>query len=145
MTAFLGISLLLWTIGLVSTWRIFAKAGRPGWASVVPIYNSVLLFQIAGQPAWQGVTVFLCAVASRLLQLFPEPSPARIAIGLVFSIVALGLSFVVGYSLAEKFGKGRAFGTGMALLPFVFYPILAFGDAQYDDDDAGTAVLGLSQ
>ena len=91
---------------LASFWRVFAKAGRPGWASLIPIYNGYVLLKIAGKPGWWLLLMFIPLV------------------NIIVSILA-----VVG--LANSFGKGGGFAAGLIFLPFIFYPILAFSDAQY--------------
>ena len=91
---------------LVATWKIFTKAGQPGWASIIPIYNLFVMLQIAGKPGWWI-----------LLFLIP-------GVNLVIAI----LTYI---ALAEKFGKGAGFGIGLMFLSPIFFPILAFGDAQY--------------
>jgi hypothetical protein len=91
---------------LVSMWRIFTKAGRPGWACLVPIYNAYVELLIAGKPGWW-----------LLLYLIP--------------FVNVFIAIIVTVALCEKFGKGGGFAAGMIFLPFIFYPILAFGDATY--------------
>ena len=87
-------------------WKAFEKAGRPGWGSLVPIYNLILLLGIAGKPTWWMV-LFL--------------------IPLVNMVVAI----LVSIEIAKKFGQGTGFGLGLALLPMIFYPLLGFGDAKY--------------
>jgi hypothetical protein len=91
---------------VAALWKIFTKAGKPGWAAIVPIYNILVLCEIAGKPAW-WVVLFL--------------------IPFVNFVVAIILSI----ALAKNFGKGTGFGLGLAFLGFIFAPILAFGDAQY--------------
>ena len=91
---------------IASLWKVFTKAGQPGWASIVPIYNLVVLLKIAGKPTWW-------------LVLFIVP------------IVSFVIAIVLGIAIAERFGKSAGFSVGLTLLSFVFYPILAFGDAQY--------------
>lgn len=91
---------------IASMWRVYTKAGKPGWASLVPIYNVIVLLDIAGRPAWWF-----------LLMLIP----------LVNIIVAI----IVMINVAEGFGRSAAFGIGLALLGFIFFPILAFGDSEY--------------
>ena len=91
---------------IAGLWKVFEKAGKPGWAAIVPIYNLVVLLEIVGKPLW-WIILFL--------------------IPLVNLVVAILVMIV----LAEKFGKSAAFGIGLALLGFVFIPILGFGDAQY--------------
>jgi hypothetical protein len=91
---------------IVAHWRIYAKAGKPGWASLVPIYNSLVYLQIAGKPLWWLVLYFVPLV------------------NIVVAIMSV-------FAFARKFGKGKGFALGMVFLPFVFVPILAFSDAQY--------------
>ena len=100
------VQLVIVVVTVASMWKIFTKAGQPGWAALVPIYNIVVLLQIVGKPIWWIV-----------LMLIP----------LVNIVVAVILSVAV----AKSFGKGAGFGIGLMLLSFIFYPILAFGDAQY--------------
>ena len=91
---------------IVSMWKVFSKAGRPGWGSIIPIYNTVLMCQIAGKPGW-WVLLYLVPILNFIIAI----------------IVSLGI--------AEKFGKGAGFGLGLAFLSIIFYPILAFGSATY--------------
>lgn len=98
--------LLVAIVLIASVWKVFSKAGEPGWAAIIPIYNTIVLLKIAGKPVWWI-----------LLMLIP----------LVNFIVLI----VVMISLAERFGKGAGFGLGLALLPFIFYPLLGFGSATY--------------
>jgi uncharacterized protein DUF5684 len=91
---------------IASMWKIFTKAGKPGWAAIIPIYNLIVLLEIAGKPLWWFI-----------LMLIPFVNIV------VFIIVLL--------SIARNFGKGVGFAIGMLLLPFIFYPMLGFGDARY--------------
>jgi hypothetical protein len=100
------VALLFAALLVASLWKIFAKAGEPGWAAIVPIYNIVVLLKVAGKPIWFIVLFFV-------------------------PLVSLVAAFLVSFGLAKNFGKGGGFGVGLALLGFIFYPILAFGDAQY--------------
>lgn len=102
---YLGVIVLL----IASMWRVFTKAGEPGWTSIIPIYNAIVFLRIAGKPWWW-----------LLLMLIP-------LVGIVIAIMAT-------VSLANRFGKGVGFAMGLLFLGFIFYPILAFGDAQYQGD-----------
>ena len=88
-------------------WKIFAKAGEPGWAVIVPIYNIIVMLKIVGKPIW-WIVLFL------------------------IPLVNLVASILLSISLAKSFGKGTGFGVGLAFLGFIFGPILAFGDATYE-------------
>jgi hypothetical protein len=91
---------------IVSTWTIFSKAGKPGWAAITPIYNLIVLLEIVGKPWWW-----------LFLMLIP--------------IVNIVILIIVTHQLSLSFGKGGGFTVGLILLGFIFYPILAFGDAKY--------------
>lgn len=91
---------------IVAMWRIFTKAGKPGWAAIVPIYNIIVLLEIVGRPTW-WVVLFLVPLVN----------------------VVIGL--IVAIDLAKSFGKDVGYGLGLYFLSFVFYPILGFGKAVY--------------
>jgi hypothetical protein len=100
------IYLALIILAIAGLWQTFVKAGKPGWAAIIPIYNVIVMLQIAGRPIWWI-----------LLLLIP--------------LVNLVIAIIVSIDIAKNFGKGAGFGVGLALLGFIFYPILGFGDAQY--------------
>lgn len=102
----LAVTLPLVILFIAGMWKVFTKAGKPGWASIIPIYNTIVLLEIAGKPAWWF-----------LLLLIPG--------------VNIVIAIMVAIDLARNFGKGTGFGVGLALLPFIFYLILGFGDARY--------------
>jgi hypothetical protein len=102
----LVIGLAFVVLMIASIWKMFVKAGEPGWACIVPIYNLIVSCKIAGKPVWWFILLFIPFV------------------GIIFAIM-------LAIATAEKFGKGAGFGIGLAFLPFIFYPILGFGDAVY--------------
>lgn len=91
---------------LAGMWKVFAKAGKPGWGAIVPLYNIILLLEIVGKPIWWLLLFFVPCV------------------GIVVSVI-------VFIELAKCFGKGAGFGIGLALLSPIFFPLLGFGDAKY--------------
>ena len=113
-----GVFMLIWlaiiAVMIASLWKLFAKAGQPGWAAIVPIYNVIVLLTIVGRPIWWIV-------------LFCIPFVNFIAMIIVF------------IDLARSFGKDIGFAIGMILLGFIFLPMLGFGDAQYAGPSAGGA------
>jgi hypothetical protein len=104
------LGLALGVLLIASFWKVLTKAGEDGWKALIPIYNTWVLNTVAGRPGWWA-----------LLGLVP-------VIGFV---LAIGVTIVVSLDLAKSFGKDTGFAIGLMLLPFVFYPILAFGDARY--------------
>ena len=99
---YLGIIVLL----IASIWKIFTKAGKPGWAAIIPIYNFIVLLEIINKPVWWIVLILVPFVN--------------------FIIV-----IIMYMELAKVFGKSTGFGIGLVLLGVVFFPMLAFGDATY--------------
>lgn len=104
------ISLILGIIAIVAMWKIFKKAGKPGWASIIPIYNAVVMFQICGMNPW----LLLLAI-----------------IPFVNFVTAPILAILINVNLAKKFGKGGGFAVGLIFLNFIFTLVLAFGDSEY--------------
>ncbi len=92
---------------VVSLWKIFVKAGKPGWAALIPVYNMIVLVEIIEKPIWWVVL-------------------------LLIPYVNLVGTLLVSIELAKKFGKSTAFGVvALWLFSFVGYPTLAFGSAKY--------------
>ncbi len=96
----------IFLFSLAGMWKTFSKAGKPGWACLVPIYNFVVMLQIAGRPVWWLLLMFI-------------------------PIVNIIVMFVVMMNIAKAFGKGVGFGLGLAFFGPVFFPILGFGSAQH--------------
>jgi len=96
------ICFILSIIMIASFWKIFTKAKKPGWAVLIPIYNMIVLLQIISKPWWWIVL-----------------------------LIIPGVNLIFGIWIAKSFGYDMKFILGLLLLPFVFYPILAFGDSTY--------------
>jgi DNA-directed RNA polymerase subunit RPC12/RpoP len=114
-----SVLLLAFLVTLISLWVVFDKAGEPGWAAYIPIYNTVVLARIGGKPEWLG---FLCAVS---------PMVPRFG-----GLLNLGLFLFLCIGVSKTFGKGTLFGIGLVFLPFIFFPILAFSESAYPQDSA---------
>ena len=108
---------LVIVIGTIAgMWGVFAKAGKPGWAAIIPIYNVIVLLEIVGRPVWWII-----------LMLVP--------------CVNIVIFLLVYLDLAKSFGKGAGYGVGLFLLGPIFFPLLGFGDAVYEGPAAaGPAV-----
>lgn len=91
---------------LVAMWKIFTKAGKPGWAAIIPIYNIIVWLEIVGRPMWWVA-----------LMLIP--------------FVNIVVAVIITNDLAKAFGKTTGWTFGLILLPIIFYPMLAFGNAKY--------------
>lgn len=103
MAAVIAFSVLI----IAGTWMAFEKAGEPGWASLVPVYNHVVMLKIAGRPLWWILPIVFIP-----------------CVNIIFMVIMM-------IDFAKAFGKDEMFGVGLAFLPVVFFPILGFGKAQY--------------
>jgi len=99
---------------IASMWKIFVKAGKPGWAAIVPIYNIIVWLEIIGKPTWWIVLLFV-------------------------PIVNYVIIIWITNLLAKSFGKEVGFTLGLIFLGIIFYPILAFGSATYQGPAAKEA------
>ena len=98
--------LFLLAIFIIPTWLFYEKAGKPGWASVIPIYNTLVWLKIIGKP-WYWLILFLIPY-----------------LNFIFIIWAFNLT-------SKSFGKGVGFTLGLLFLPVIFFPILGFGSSKY--------------
>lgn len=89
-----------------SWWKVFEKAGQPGWAAIIPLYNFYVMLKIVGKPGWWFAMLFIPFV------------------NFIFIIWSLNM-------LSKSFGKDEGYTIGILLLQIVFIPILGFGDAIY--------------
>lgn len=98
--------LVIAVISIVGQWKVYTKAGKPGWACIVPIYNLIVLLEIVGKPVWW---IFLFLIP---------------CVNIIFIVWTINL-------LSKSFGQGAGFTIGLLILGFIFWPILGFGNYQY--------------
>jgi hypothetical protein len=106
MGAYFIVAALFSLFMIITTWIIFQKAGKPGWACLIPIYSTIVMLEIVDRPIWWIVLYFV-------------------------PIANLIIGIIVTFDLAKAFGKDIGYGFGLLFLPLIFMPILAFGDAQH--------------
>jgi Family of unknown function (DUF5684) len=111
-----GISVVVYVAVIVfaALWKIFVKAGQPGWAAIIPIYNLYILLRVIGRPAW-WLLLFVIGVI----------------IPFVGWILLIVIGIIIAIDLARSFAKSSGFAVGLFLLNFIFIPILGFGESQY--------------
>ena len=101
LVAILAIVSIVAVFIMVCHWIIFTKAGKPGWAAIVPIYNIIVLLEITGKPLWWIVL-------------------------LLIPLVNLVIAIMILNQLSKSFGQSAGFTVGLLFVPIIFYPILAF-------------------
>ncbi len=100
------IPLLIFLLMVAGLWKMFQKAGEPGWAAIIPIYNMYIALKIIGRPVWWLILFFIPVV--------------NFIVGIIVTI-----------DLAKAYGQGIGYAIGMLILPIIFYPLLGFGSATY--------------
>lgn len=115
---FVGLlSMILAVFAIITMWKLFQKAGRPGWAAIVPVYNFWVLFEISGKPGWWALI--------GLAGIIPFLGP-------FVSIAYFVLYVIAMLELAKRFGKDTTFAVvGLILFSIIGMAMLAFGDAKY--------------
>lgn len=107
---FLGVYYLfilaIYVVCVIGMWKMFEKGGKPGWGSLIPLYNMYCLFEIAWGTGWLFLLTFIPCV------------------GFVVQIILC-------FKLSKAFGHGTGFGFGLLFLTPIFYMILGFGDSSY--------------
>jgi Family of unknown function (DUF5684) len=91
---------------IAATWKVFTKAGQPGWAAIIPIYNAYIMLKIGGKPGWW-------------LLLFLIPG-----VNIIFLIWMYNM-------ISKSFGHDEGFTAGLIFLGIIFWPILGFGSSEY--------------
>jgi hypothetical protein len=106
------IGLLWWVLMVVALWKVFTKAGQPGWAAIIPIYNNLVLLRIIGRPWWWLLL-------------------------LIVPFVNIVIYIIIMLDLAKSFGRGVGFGIGLIIFLDIWLLILAFGGSKYLGPVAG--------
>lgn len=107
-TVELILTLALTVVVFAGFWKVFEKAGEPGWAAIIPIYNLYVLIRVSGNAWWWLILLFI-------------------------PVINLLATIKISIDVAGKFGKGILFGLGLTFLSFVFYSLLGFGNYRYQD------------
>jgi hypothetical protein len=102
---------ILGLLNLVSMWIVFDKAGEPGWAILIPFYNMWVLAKVGDKPGWEGLAICFAG-----------------GVPFIGIFIEIYLWVDISIGVARTFDKGILFGLGLFILPFIFYPILAFTD-----------------
>lgn len=143
---------IVWIFTAVCWWKIFSKANIAGWKAIIPFYSDYVKYKLAGKANMYFIyllvtigkqimsVVSLVVLTGNFVQLLADGTFN--GAGIEMKMVSWGLTLVIalfdvyiGKRIAVKFGKSESFGVGMGLLPIVFVPILAFGDAEYQEKE----------
>lgn len=151
MVAFIAIfSLIFFVFMVVANWKIFKKAGEPGWKSIIPIYNVYIMFKIVNMKSWFWWLLCLSIIGSIIAAVNNSSSfyfmsgaeiqtidiatiPTIVLVTMVIeSIIAILAGIVYSYRTSKVFGHGIGYTIGLIFLPSIFWLILAFGKSKYN-------------
>ena len=123
---FAGLGIVMWIIciavvvvAIIGMWKVFTKAGKEGWKSLIPIYNVYTLCEIVGVSPWWILISIGCGIIPILGWI-------------VAPVVTIYFTILLAVSTANAFGKSTGFAVGLALVPAVFFCILGFGSAKFE-------------
>ena len=146
LTVLMIFSIILSILLIIADWKIFKKAGEPGWKAIIPIYNIYIMYKIVNMRGWWwfmvGFTILYTIVATSIgynPSLTPEElanlnfstHPIFIVTLIVFCAVSIYVSIVYAYRTAKVFGHGIGYIIGLLFLPCIFWLILGFGKSKY--------------
>lgn len=133
--AIMAIGFLVWLFIKICQWIIFQKAGQAGWKSLIPIYDTFVLLRIIQRPQWWGYLVVGLSLVQVILTSMIEVGNNQSTSLQIMSSVATLVTFIysvrITNGLSRSFGHGIGFTIGLLFLPYIFYPILAFGASTY--------------
>lgn len=128
---FVGIfGLFILVIWIVSVWKIFEKAGQPGWATIVPIYNAWVYAEVGDKPGWWGL-ISLLGLALIFADLTSNYSNLVWYLYLIFFFIGLVLLIKISKGIARNFHRSSDYGYLLTFIPFVGFPMLLLTDAKY--------------
>jgi len=122
------LSLAWYVFILVAGWKLFEKAGEPGWKSLIPIYSSYILYKISWKTSMFWIYL-ACIVAGGFMGAFANS--VLVSISSLFSLASFVLMIIQTYKLSKAFGHGGGYTVGLLLLRPIFILILGFGSAEY--------------
>lgn len=132
---FLVLILLELAIGIfyiICLWKIFKKANKPGWAAIIPVYNNIIMLEIAKLP-WWNIFVMLGAALIYVISMLFEDSLLFLVPAMISIIITCAYQIAIMIRVSNNFGKDKGFKILAIFLPIVALPMLAFGKSTYID------------
>ncbi len=137
--AFAGIMIFIFALAaivtiivVISEWILWEKAKQPGWAAIIPVYATIIRLKVAGKPmTWLiWLMQFYLGYGFYFLFLYTQ-NPFFALIYFASAVVRLIFTIMTLNGISKAFGKDEGYTVGLVFLPFIFLPILAFGQATF--------------
>ena len=150
MFAFITVfALAYWILTIIATWKIFKKAGEPGWKAIIPIYDVYMMYKIVGMSAWFWWMLLASFVLGIIMAVdgtgnLMYASDAEIAAfdwsGHMLTVISLAIYTIAAimvqafYSVktSRSFGHGMGFAIGLFILQPIFWLVLGFDKSKYN-------------
>lgn len=140
--------IIFWILMIIANWKIFKKAGEPGWKSIIPIYNVYIMFKIVNMKNWFWwlIAINICASIMFAVDGFSPYTmtdaqfanfnygahPTTIIALLIIAIAEIWAAITYAWRTAKVFGHGCVYTIGLLFLPNIFWLILGFGSSKYN-------------
>ena len=153
MATILAICFVIYILFVIAYWKIFTKAGIPGWKSIIPIYNSYIQYKFTWQTKYLWIMLALLIIGGCMTNIggfytslydtagMVSPLNAMITafqtgytaagIGYLLVLVAYLINAVSYYYLGQAFGHQWGFFVAALIVPFIALLYLGFGSSQY--------------
>lgn len=121
---------------IIGKWKLLKKAGKKGWEAIIPYYNTWTLVEISGCK-WWFFLIIICSSALSLNFSYNINETTNISfnsLDLLGGIINFVAMLCINYNISKKCNKDMAYAIGLTILPFIFYPILGFGNATFDNN-----------
>lgn len=139
-----SIAIVYYILFIIAAWKVFKKAGEPGWKSLIPIYNSYIFYKIVGMTKWFWIMLLSAFAVSFITSLmgfdnnnlannsFTGINLLAFFLFIAESIFTIAISIMNSIRTSKAFGHGVGFAIGLILLQNIFLLIIGFGKSKYN-------------
>ncbi len=126
-------ALIIWVFRIIAYWKMFTKAGEPGWKSIIPFYNQYSMYKLTWKTSWFWILLAVAViygVFNSLVDSFPDQIIFAV-IALIFAIVSFVITIVSYHKISKSYGHGAGYTVGLIFLWPIFVLILGYGKSKY--------------
>lgn len=134
------VAIILYVLLVIGLYKMFVKAGEPGWKAIIPIYNTYIMFKISWKTSMFWIyffTVLVGTVLGQVVSVMSVASPAETTglilaiIAFILLIIAVVVNVIMCHRLSKSYGHGVGYTLGLIFLNLIFILILGLGSSQY--------------
>lgn len=139
---------VIWVLYIIAFWKVFTKAGQPGWKAIIPVYNEYILYKISWKPNMFWIYLILSVVAGIFCNMDPVMSATMQGttatgamgvwgiLGCILTIAAFVICIMQNAKTSKAYGHGAGYTLGLIFLNWIFMLILGFGKSEYKGPQA---------